>query len=335
MEGRDAVRGRILIALGMACIAAAQEPPAMRPEDPESPVHPRKFGQPGGIGVTRGWYVWRVWNPETGQAEVSNEQSGEKYTVRVLPWMTTYRHLVYGASPDDLLPGERVNLFFNPEGPVKRAYLVHYQDEIGQMKGHNHAWQVEEVAAGGRGFAARVMNGDKVFDPALATFELDPAARIWRAGKTVDDPAFSKGERLYLTWCYDGARRVVKTASDAASLPSIQAESQNRVQGRIAREGMGGFVESVDEDKVHLLVFSTWWAQAGAVKAGQTLRVKGTDGANRAAGEGVDLRVVSRKNLGAYGSGPNEIVFDGLTEPKAEALKRWLGGKVVRVFVSE
>lgn len=310
----------------LALLAALllQDPVALRPEDPESPVHPRKFGSPGGVGVTRGWYVWRAWNPETGLADVSSEGSAEVFTVRVLPWMTTYRHLVYGASPDDLLPGERVNLFFNPEGGVKRAYLVHYQDEIGQMKGHQHAWQVEEVASDGRGFTARVMHGDKVFDPNPGTFELDAACRIRREGKMVEQPGLTKGERLYLTWCYEGNRRVVKLMSDAASLAAIQAEAQKRVGERMAREGLGAFVESADR----LLIFSTHWAQAAAWKPGQGLRLQ-------VGGESVETKVVSRKNLGAYGSGPNEIVLGDVTPSKEAQLKGWLGGKIVRVFVRE
>jgi len=319
VEVRDAVR--VLFA---ALVVLSQAVPP--PEDPESSVHPRKFGAPGGIGVTRGWYVWRSWNPETGQAEVSSEGSGEKFTTRVLPWLTTYRHLAYGAHPDDLLPGERVNLFFNPEGAVKRAYLVHFQDEVGQMKGHNHAWQVEEVAAGGRGFTARVMNGDAVFDPKLGSFELDATCRIWRAGRKVDDPGLAKGEKLFLTWCYEGERRVVKLLADAASLNAVQAEGQKRVQERIARDGMAGFVEAVEEGKARLLLFSTYWAQGNELKQGQTLRLKGPTG------EGVDVKIASRKNLGAYESGPNEIILDGVTAPKAEQLRPWIGGKVVRVF---
>jgi hypothetical protein len=318
------VRGALLL---LAAVAA-QDPLALRPEDPESPVHPRKFGQPGGIGITRGWYVWRAWNPETGLADVSSEQSGEKFTVRVLPWLTTYRHLAYGAHPDDLHTGERVNLFFNPEGSVKRAYLVHFQDEICQMKGHNHAWQVDEVAAGGRGFTARVMHGDKPFDPNLGTFELDAACRILRDGKKVEEPGLAKGERLYLTWCYDGTRRVVKLMCDAPSLDAIQAEGQKRVQERIARDGMGAFVETVDEGKARLLVFSTYWAQAAALRAGQILALK-------ASGEAVDVRIVSRKNLGTYGSGPSEIMLDDVTREGAEILRRFTGGKVVRVFLKE
>jgi hypothetical protein len=298
-------------------------------------VHPRRFGSPGGIGISRGWYVWHSWNPETWQAEVSSEGSGEKFTVRVLPWLTTYRYLVYGAHPSDLLPGERVNLFFNPEGAVKRAYLVHFQDEVGQMKGHNHSWQVDEVAPGGRGFAARVMNGDTVFDPKLARFELDPSCRIWRAGKTTEEPALTKGERLFLTFCYEGDRRVVKMLADAASLVAIQAEAEKSVQERLAREGMAGFLESVDDGKAQLLLFSTYWAQGAGLKPGQTLSLKLSDAAFRPAGEGVDLKIVSRRNRGAYGSGPNEIVLDEVTASKAELLRRWVGGKVVRVFVRE
>jgi hypothetical protein len=310
--------------LALTALLLLQDPVALRPEDPESPVHPRKFGSPGGIGVTRGWYVWLSWNPATGLADVRSESSGEPFTARVLPWMTTYRHLAYGASPDDLLPGERVNLFFNPEGAVKRAYVVHYQDEIGQMKGHNHAWQVDEVASGGRGFTARVMNGDKVFDATVGTFELDGACRIWRDGKTAGEPGLVKGERLFLTWCSEGTRRVVKLMADAASLNAVEAEGKKRVQERIAREGMGAFVESADR----LLIFSTFWAQAGALKPGQTIRLQ-------AGGDAVEVKVGSRKNLGAYGSGACEVGLEDVTAPKAAVLKGWLDGKVVRVFIRE
>src|SRR5262249_26376106 len=78
-------------------LTLAQPDLALKPEDPKSAVHPRKFGLPGGVGVTRGWYVWRKFDAKTWQAELSHEQTGQKYTVRVLPWLTSYRHLAYGA----------------------------------------------------------------------------------------------------------------------------------------------------------------------------------------------------------------------------------------------
>ncbi len=311
-------------------LLAAQAGP--RPEDPESPVHPRKFGSPGGIGQSRGWYLWGSFDPETWRAEVMNESSREKFTVRVLPWVTTYRHLVYGASPEELLPGERVNLFFNPEGSVKRAYLVHFQDEVGQMKGHKHAWQVESVGENGREFAARGMSEEKPLDAEAFPFALDPACRIWREGKSAEAPGLVKGEKLYLTWCAEGPRRIVKMIADGASLDALRIEERRRVDERIAREGMAGFVETPEGGTPRLLVFSTWWAQAAELKQGRKLAIRLADAAYRAAGETVEARVASRKNLGAYGSGPTEIDLEGLDAPHVGVLQGWSGGKVVRVF---
>jgi len=91
---------------------------------------------------------------------------------------------------------------------------------------------------------------------------------------------------------------------------------------------MGAFVEEVADGKARLLIFSTHWAQAAAIKKGQVLSLK-------AAGDSVDARVESRKNLGAYGSGPNEVLLDDVTGKSAEILQGWKGGKVIRVFVRE
>lgn len=324
----------LLLLVGTTAFPEVQDQ-APRPEDPESPVHPRKFGSPGGVGTTRGWYVWHSWNPATWQADVSPERAKEHYTVRVLPWLTTYRHLAYGADPGDLLPGERVNLFFNPEGAEKRAYLVHYQDEIGQMKGHGHSWQVEDVAPSGRGFSARVMHLEAVFDPVPGSFELDPQCRLWRGGKRVDQPSLSKGDRLYLTWCDEDGRRIVKTMADGQSLDALQGEGRARVRERIAREGMGAFLEEVSEGKGRLLIFATHWEQASAIKPGQKLMLRGTDASYRPAGEGVQVSVESRKNLGAYGSGSSEIMLSDLTPETCGILRGWKGGKVIRVFLRE
>ena len=93
---------------------------AVQPNEGAHPLHPRRFGLPGGIGLSRGWYVWRKFDPATWTVEVQNESSGEIFSSRVLPWVTTYRHLGYGAHVDELLPGERVNCFFNPDGDKRR-----------------------------------------------------------------------------------------------------------------------------------------------------------------------------------------------------------------------
>ncbi|MBI3822845.1 MAG: hypothetical protein HY289_09230, partial [Planctomycetes bacterium] len=309
---------------------------ALKPEDPASAVHPRKFGLPGGIGVTRGWYVWHKFDAKTGQAEVAHEGTGQKYTVRVLPWLTTYRHLAYGANPDELLPGERVNLFFNPDDKQQRAYLVHFQDEMCQMKGHNHAWRVEKVTGEiikGREdavirikFTARVMAGDKALDDKVLEFGFDPKCIHWRDGKKADGPYVKAGERVYLTWCYEDKRRVVKLISDAASLDAIQKEAKKRIAERVKKEGMTGFVEEVAKEKTRVLVFATWWQQAGELKNGATLRLQQGDA------DPIAVKLVSRKNLGTYGSGCSELIVDGLDAKQIETMRGWTGSNLVRVF---
>jgi hypothetical protein len=296
---------------------------SLKPEDPASAVYPRKFGLPGGIGQTRGWYVWRKFDTKTWQAEVSHEGTGEKYTVRVLPWLTTYRHLSYGAHPDELWPGERVNLFFNPDAKQQRAYLVHFQDELCQMQGHNHAWHIDKTTTDG--FTAHVMAGAKPLHDKGASFTFDPKCRFWRGGKLVEAAAAKVGECIYLTWCYEERGRVVKLFSDADSLTALQNESRKRHFERYKQEGATAFVEEATPGKTRVLVFATWWEQIACLKPGDHLRVQfGNDS--------MPAKLTSRKNLGTYGSGCNELTVEVLDARHLETLRGWSGGKVVRVF---
>lgn len=284
------------------------------PEDPASPVHPRRFGTPGGVGVTRGWYLWKSYDPATGRAEVAHEGGGGTFPTRVLPWATTYRHLVYGEPVEALRPGERVNLFFNPEGADKRAYLVHMQDEIGQMKGHGHAWQVTE--ADGPTFTARGMKGDVPLEGDPAVFTIAPACRFY----CDRNPAV--GRTLYLTWCREENRRVVHLMADEAGLEKLRADALERERIRVRERGLGGFAERVEGSRVQFLVFATDWSPARELKPGQVVRLSRD-------GHDVPMQVVARKNLGTYGSGATEVVLDGL-EP-GSPVNSWSGGRVVRL----
>jgi hypothetical protein len=303
----------------------------LKPDDPASPVNPRRFGFPGGVGPTRGWYVWRRFDPEAWTAEVSHEATGEKFTVRVLPWATTYRHLVYGAHPDELLPGERVNLFFAPDERQKRGYLVHFQDELCQMKGHGHAWEVQSVGAEGREFTARVMAGDKPLDDRMVSFRLDPKCRHWRGGKEVERPALRAGERLYLTWVYHDDQHLVHVSADDASLDAVKKAEQDAVEGRLAAEGLAAHVDGVDGDTVRLLVFPTYWSQASVWKEGQAVEVRATAAGFRPSGDAVAGHLVTRRNLGTYGSGATEAAVRLDRAADAGTVKAWAGGTVVRV----
>jgi len=61
------------------------------------------------------------------------------------------------------------------------------------------------------------------------------------------------------------------------------------------------------------------------LKPGAMLRLQ-TDG------EPIAVKLVSRKNLGTYGSGCSELIVEGLDAKQVEIVRGWGGGKVVRVL---
>jgi gluconolactonase len=299
--------------------------------DGASSVSPRKFGVPGGIGVTRGWYVWHRWDAKTGIASVSKEEAdgpGEPFETLVLPWATTYRHLVYGASFDELNSGERVNLFFNPEGDQRRAYLVHFQDELCQMKGHAHAWEVRTIATDGKSFTAQAMAADKPLEDRERSFEFAGDAKFWREGKNVSEPSLKIGERLFLTWCYSDKRRQVHVLSDDASLEVIKQQAAQRVAASITESGLRGFMDQIDGREARVAIFSTYWSQAGQLKPDQKIRLQQVGDERRATGILLEARLVSRKNLGTYGSGVTEIIVQFDSDEAAKKLRPWLHSMV-------
>jgi hypothetical protein len=284
-------------------------------------AHPRRFGTAVNVEKIRGWYIWKKFDPDTWQAEVAREQDQEVFQVRVLPWATSYRYLNYGVRPDELLPGERVNLFFSADENHPRGYVTHFQDEIGQMKGHGHAWKVRSVSA--RGFVAVGMAGEKPIDGRELAFDLDSRCRVWKAGKVVEGLPYAAADRVLLTWVLRGKQRVAVLVTDDASLESIQREQAERLGRATASEGVAGQVQTVEGDTVHLMVFATRWSQAGRSKEKQTVRLMPAGKGLRPAGEGVVAEMVFRKNRGVYGSGPTDVLLRLRDPADAKRVREW------------
>ena len=295
------------------------------------PLQPRRFGAPGNdVGLSRGFYIWHSFNPETWEAVVSRDPPEETWKVRVLPWASTYRYLNYGVRPDQLLPGERVNMFFNPDENQRRGYLVHFQDEICQMFGHGHFWQT--VAVDGPNFTARVMAGEKPLEEQVREFTLDPQCRKWKDGKLVEQVDLAANQRLYLTWCLREGKRVVMLLSDEASLPAIKQQEAERMAALTATEGVAGRLESLDKHTVHVLIFGTHWSQAGQIKEGQSVRLSGTGSGFHPQGETIAGTVQFRKNRGQYGSGVTDMLVELARPEDAPQISKWLNHVVIRVI---
>ena len=304
------------------------------PEGAASVIHPRKFGVPGGIGTTRGWYIWKSFDPDTMTANVTRESSDEIIKTRVLPWATTYRYLVYGASPSDLLPGERVNLFFNADENHPRGYLVHYQDELCQMKGHNHIWEVTEDAVEGKTFNARVLADKKPFDNNIAEFNISPDCKKWKQGKLVDTLAMKKGDTFYLTWCLRDKQKVVMQIADEASLEEVKAGQMALVNSRLAKMGLEGYIDGVDGKNVSFTVYSTYWSQASQLKPGQMVQIITPPEKGKPPVE-INLKVISQKNRGTYGSGFNEVALETTRDADTAILSRLENIQGIRIVPSK
>ena len=304
---------------------------ATLPHEGAHPLHARHFGVPGNIGISRGWYIWRKFDRATWTGEFEHEGNGEIFTAKILPWATTYRHLTYGAHVDEPLPGERVNCFFNPDGDKKRGWLVHYQDELCQMKGHGHAWVIQTVQPGGRAFSAQVFAGDKPFEDKPRDFSLAPDAKFFRHGQRTDTPALKPGDRLYFTWTKEADRRVVRLLADDASLDTVKKLETDAVSARIAQEGMTGQVEAIDGDTVHFLIHSSYWFQGNQLKPGQPVQLRTTDSQFNPTGDAIEAELLTRKNLGTYGSGVNETTLKLKNPADAKKLAVWKKSQVARL----
>ena len=305
---------------------------ATSPHEGAHPLHARRFGVPGNIGISRGWYVWRKFDRTTWTGEFEHEGNGEIFTAKILPWATTYRHLTYGAHVDEPLPGERVNCFFNPDGDKKRGWLVHYQDEVCQMKGHNHAWIIQTVKPRGNEFSARVFAGDKPFEDKPRDFQFAADAKFFRNGQRTDAPALKTGDRLYFTWTKDGDRRIVRLLTDDASLDAVKRIETEAVASRIARDGLTGQIELVTGDTVHFLIHSSYWFQGNQLKPGQLVHLRATDAQFAPTGEAIEAELLTRKNLGTYGSGVNETTLKLKNATDAKKLAGWKKSQVSRLL---
>lgn len=298
-------------------------------------VHPRQFGPADSkIGTSRGWYIWKSFNPETREVEVMPDRpqdSGtpEVFKARMLPWATTYRYLTYGAGPEGLLPGERVNIFFNPDENHRRGYLVHFQDEICQMKGHYHYWKIETATP--TGFTARVFAGDKPTGEPVREFTFDPACRVWAKGATAKKAEPAAGDHVYLTWCLQDGKNIVKLYSDAESLDAIKTGETERLAKKIAAEGLMGRVESLADDQLHYMIFADHWLQAQAFKEGTRVRIGGVGKDLHPEGPTAEATITWRKNRGSYGSGVTDLLLKPARADDAPLFRKLQEASVTRI----
>jgi hypothetical protein len=112
--------------------------------------------------------------------------------------------------------------------------------------------------------------------------------------------------------------------------PRIATTSTERPR-RIATRGARQPVLRSDEtQKRGYLIFPTCWARGGGWKQGQALAIRATTAALKSTGEPITATLLTRKNLGTYGSGATEVSVR-LTRAQDATRLQSTAGKIVRV----
>src|SRR5262249_5845777 len=90
--------------------------------------------------------------------------------------------------------------------------------------------------------------------------------------------------------------------------------------------------QSVDGASVHVMIFATYWSQAGALKQGQPVRLSASGPGYVPTGATVAAKVDIRKNRGAYGSGVSDILLELSNLGDAGKLRVWLSPETIHLL---
>ena len=94
---------------------------------------------------------------------------------------------------------------------------------------------------------------------------------------------------------------------------------------------MTGQVEAVDGDTVHFLIHSSYWLQGNQLKPGQPVQLRATDAQFNPTGDPIEAELLTRKNLGTYGSGVNETTLKLKNPTDAKKLAAWKKSQFARL----
>ena len=103
-----------------------------------------------------------------------------------------------------------------------------------------------------------------------------------------------------------------------------------------ARNGFGTYSVRdrllIAGDTVHFLIHSSYWWQGNQLKPGQTVQLRATDTQFAPLGNAIEAELLTRKNLGTYGSGVNETTLKLKNPADLNQLATWKKSPVVRLL---
>ena len=211
-----------------------------------------------------------------------NESNDQVQSFIVMP----YSELTHHAAPGDLQDyrvGERAIFRLHPNDKDEWVWLTYIQDEMNFLNGHKEYYWVDSLDAPGGKIEVTDANFDQSFVRTKGIIlETDADTRYWRKGEPASFADIQVGDKLRTKTHGVGqgkTRRCWEVFLDDESLIKFQDQQKQVHRQRMIAEGMPGYVDQAETDRLQLTLFSEGAELAGKLKAGARVRVApaGTD----------------------------------------------------------
>jgi hypothetical protein len=254
--------------------APAPAAPAANANQPKEKIIPGKVIFPEEKRRPWGELISLDLNTRTGTFR--NEANDEVQSFIIMP----YAELLHHATPGDLQDyrvGERAIFRLHPNEKDEWVWLTYIQDEMNFLNNHKEYYWVDSIDAPGGKIEVTDANFDKSYVRAGGIIlETDADTRYWRNGEPARFADIQVGDKLRTKTHGVGqgkTRRCWEVFLDDASLTKFQDEQKQVHRRRMIAEGMPGYVDQADSDRLQLTLFPEGGELAARLKAGARVRV--------------------------------------------------------------
>ena len=242
-------------------LAADQSAPAAEPAAAEKPTQiiPGKVIFPGGENMRRPWGELISLDLATRTGTFRNEATDQVQSFIVMP----YAELLHHAAPGDLQDyrvGERAIYRLHPNDKDEWVWLTYIQDEMNFLNGHKEYYWVDSIDAQNGKIEVTDANFDKSYVRTTGLIlETDADTHYWRGGEPAAFTDIQVGDKLRTKSHGVGrgkTRRCWEVFLDDASLIKFQDQQKQVHHRRMIAEGMPGYVDQAETDRVQVTLFA-------------------------------------------------------------------------------
>lgn len=249
--------------------------PAAPDDKPKLQIIPGKVIVPGDTEMRRPWGELISIDLATRTGTFRNEGNDQVQSFIVMP----YAELTHHAAPGDLQDyrvGERAIFRLHPNEKDEWVWLTYIQDEMNFLNGHKERYRVDSVdASAGKLEVTDINDKDWVRSTGII-LETDGDTHYWKNGESVSFADIKIGDKLSTKTHGVGqgkTRRCWEVFLDDESLKKFQEAQKQVHRQRMIAEGMPGYVDQADADRLQLTLFSDGGEFFGKLKPGTKVRL--------------------------------------------------------------